>query len=96
MIEIFSVKSFFIQGKTHSGENFRPSDWAERLCSAMASFGKTGRTRLTYSSYAVPLLYEGVKSIRVDKQLNAIEPLAYQFLIGFAEDNDLVVIEIDH
>ena len=32
----------FIQGLTHAGRTFRPSDWAERLAGVMAQFRPAG------------------------------------------------------
>ena len=32
----------FIQGITHEGKTFRPSDWAERLAGVMSSFRPGG------------------------------------------------------
>jgi len=32
------TKEVFIQGITHDGRTFRPSDWAERLAGVMSQF----------------------------------------------------------
>ena len=37
-----SAKEVFIQGVTHSGRTFRPSDWAERLAGVMSQFRPGG------------------------------------------------------
>ena len=37
-----STKEVFIQGVTHDGKTFRPSDWAERLAGVMSSFRPGG------------------------------------------------------
>jgi hypothetical protein len=91
-----SVRSFVIVGTTRHGKPFRPSDWAERLAGVMSPFrpgGGGSQAHLTYSPYVVPGLHEGVKCVRVDARLHAIEPMAYKFLRGFAVDNELEVLE---
>ncbi len=83
------TSEFVILGLTTNGERFRPSDWAERLCGVMSQFGADQRMR--YSPYVQPLVVDGVKCVVVDARLNALEPLAYQFLQSFARDNELQV-----
>lgn len=88
---------FVIRGVTSQGRAFRPSDWAERLCGVMARFRPEGsggpQPHLQYSPYVHPVLHGGVKSVVVDKRLRDIEPLAYHFVLGFAKDNDLQVVD---
>ena len=85
-----------IRGVTRNGRMFRPSDWAERLAGAMSSFrpgaamaGPAGH--IGYSPYCVPRVVEGVKSVLVDGALRDIEPMAWDFVMNFARDNDLEV-----
>jgi hypothetical protein len=52
-----------IMGRTRAGKPFRPSDWAERLCSQTATF--CNKSKLTYSPYIKPVLAEGVRSVLV-------------------------------
>ena len=40
-----------------------------------------------------PTVLNGVKAVVVDNKLKSIEPLAYHFVVDFAKDNDLQVIE---
>ncbi|RJG03965.1 DUF3579 domain-containing protein [Noviherbaspirillum sedimenti] len=91
------AREFFIQGVTSDGRTFRPSDWAERLCGVMACFGQEGSNRqdahLRYSRYVRPALLEGVKSVVVSEDLRKIEPLAYHFVLNFAKDNDLRIVD---
>jgi len=90
---------FFILGVTADGRQFRPSDWAERLCGVMSSFrpegyGSGGRNaHLQYSPYVCPTVVNGVKSVVVNAKLRALEPLAYHFVLGFAKDNGLQVVD---
>jgi hypothetical protein len=37
-----TAKEVFIQGITHEGKTFRPSDWAERLAGVMSQFRPGG------------------------------------------------------
>src|SRR5688572_30019196 len=78
-----------IQGMTQSGERFRPSDWAERLCGMMSIFGED--RHLSYSPYLKPVLAAGVRCVVVDRQLERLDPAAYGFLLGFARDNELAM-----
>ena len=88
---------FIIQGVTSKGKAFRPSDWADRLCGIMSRFhpdaGSGYDRHLQYSPYVQPALIEGVRAVRVDARLHALEPMAYHFMRSFAKDNDLTVIE---
>ena len=80
---------FLIRGVTLAGKPFRPSDWAERLCGVMSAFGSYGR--MQYSPYVYPVSSGGVKCVVVDVRLKEIEPMAYNFLLNFAKDNELEV-----
>jgi len=83
-------ENFIIVGLTLNGRRFRPSDWAERLCGIMSAFGADHR--MSYSPYVRPGLHQGEKCVYVAARLYEIEPMAYNFLGGFARDNDLQVI----
>ena len=88
------AESFVILGTTAAGRQFRPSDWADRLCGVMAHYRPGGRVpqgHLSYSPYVMPGLHHGVRCVFVDGRLNQLEPMAYTFLVGFARDNELQV-----
>lgn len=89
-----ATREFFIQGVTSNGKQFRPSDWAERLCGAMSCFRPEGgrNAHLQYSPYVRPILLNGIRSVVVNEELREIEPLAYHFVMNFAKDNDLQLI----
>ena len=59
-----AAAEFVIQGITHDGKAFRPSDWAERLCGVMAAFG--GDHRMQYSPFVHPVTVNGVRCVVVD------------------------------
>lgn len=87
-----SAKEVFIQGVTHSGKTFRPSDWADRLCGVMSQFRPGGAqpgSHLTYSPWCVPTIISGVKFVVVNAELREAEPMAWDFVINFAKDNNL-------
>lgn len=91
-------REFFIQGLTRDGKTFRPSDWAERLAGAMSCFRPEGVQSgigafIGYSPYCVPRLINGVKCVIVNEALKGIEPMAWDFVMNFARDNDLQVSE---
>lgn len=89
------IREFFIHGVTSDGKPFRPSDWAERLCGAMSCFRPEGgrNAHLQYSPYVRPILLNGVRSVVVNEALRDIEPLAFHFVMSFAKDNDLQIID---
>lgn len=86
---------FFILGITSDGKPFRPSDWSERLSGAMSCFRpESGRQGyLHYSLFVQPILLNGIRSVVVDHALREIEPLAYHFVVSFAKDNDLQIVD---
>ena len=85
----FHAESFVIIGLTSAGRQFRPSDWAERLCGVMSVFG--AERRMAYSPYVQPGSEGSAKCVFVNARIRDIEPMAYTFLVNFAKDNDLQV-----
>jgi hypothetical protein len=89
-------KEVFIQGLTSQGREFRPSDWAERLAGVMSQFRPGGAqpgSHLSYSPWCVPTVIGGVKCVVVNAELRDCEPMAWDFVMNFARDNDLQVGE---
>ena len=78
-----------MQGITAAGEKFRPGDWAERLCGMMSVFGED--RQLSYSPYLKPVIIAGTTCVVVDRKLEGLDGAAYQFLMSFARDNELVM-----
>jgi hypothetical protein len=92
---------FLIEGRTNAGKPFRPSDWAERLAGVLSAFrpgysasGKTkpGQSSAGYSPYAQPVIVAGLKCVVVDTRIKELEPMAWEFICGFASDNDLPMV----
>lgn len=91
-------REVFIQGVNSKGRTFRPSDWAERLAGAMASFRPGGAAmgaaaHLGYSPYCVPTTMGDIKCVVVSEALKDVEPMAWDFVMNFARDNDLQVVD---
>jgi hypothetical protein len=88
---------YVIHGITNGGKTFRPSDWSERLAGAMSCFGPASRGirkedhHLRYSLYVRPMIIENVKCVVLDSRLRKVEPYAFDFVLRFAKDNDLLL-----
>lgn len=91
-----AAKEVFIQGVTHDGRTFRPSDWAERLAGVMSQFrpgGSKPGSHLSYSPWCIPTSMGNIKCVVVNRELEAYEPMAWNFVLNFARDNNLQVVE---
>ena len=91
-----TAKRVYIQGLTLEGRTFRPSDWAERLAGVMSQFRPGGAqpgSHLSYSPWCVPNTIDGVKCVIVHVDLREAEPMAWDFVMHFARDNQLQVKE---
>jgi hypothetical protein len=91
-----SAQEFLIQGVTSDGRAFRPSDWADRLAGVMSQFRPGGAqpgSHLSYSPWCVPTVINGIKCVVVHLDLREAEPMAWDFVMGFARDNDLQVTQ---
>lgn len=84
-----SESQLIIRGITTSGQTFRPSDWAERLAGVLSVFNID--SRINYSPYVHPLSCDRLKCLLVDAKLEQVDSRAWEFIMGFAHDNDLVV-----
>jgi hypothetical protein len=82
-------REIVIIGITESGSPFRPSDWAERLCGVVSLFEE--EQRMSYSPFVRAALADGVRCVAVDVSLARLNPAAFEFLLGFARDNELRV-----
>jgi hypothetical protein len=94
MSEATAPSVLLIFGVTRAGRAFRPSDWSERLCGVMSPFRPEGshspNAHLGYSPYVRPTLIDGERAVMVDSRLKDLDARAYEFVTGFAHDNDLV------
>ncbi len=78
-----------IEGITVDGVKFRPSDWVDRLCGMLAVFDNQ---KVTYSPYLRPMIHDDMSCVAVKKSLQTANSDAFKFIMQFAEDNKLVVI----
>ncbi len=91
-----NAKEVFIQGITQDGRTFRPSDWAERLAGVMSQFrpgGASPGSHLSYSPWCIPTTMGNTKCVVVNRELEEYEPMAWAFVMNFARDNNLQVVE---
>ncbi|MFA6037598.1 MAG: DUF3579 domain-containing protein [Legionellales bacterium] len=82
--------NIIIEGITTEGNEFRPSDWAERISGQLATFKGN---RVVYSPLLTPSIKNGHKCVIVDETLKNTDPELYDQLIVFAKDNHLVVCD---
>ena len=85
-------REFVIEGVTHGGKPFRPGDWSERLAGAWSSFRPRGAqigAHIGYSPYCMPRVVANVKCVIVNEGLRMLEPMAWDFVMNFARDNEL-------
>ena len=78
-----------IKGLTLSGQQFRPSDWSDRLCGVMSAFGADEQLR--YSPLVTPALRDGLRCVIVRRELGELEPRLFRFFLSFAVDNELQI-----
>ncbi|CAE6839318.1 DUF3579 domain-containing protein [Paraburkholderia haematera] len=84
---------YLISGLTHHRKIFRPGDWAERLMGVIILFVGERRPGIHIAStrLAMPVVDKGVKCLIVSGELRSVCPEAFDFVVRFAEDNDLPV-----
>lgn len=88
--EICYLDELIIEGVTTNGTKFRPSDWVERICGMLAGFKQQ---KVTYSKYLRPLVYKNINCVAVKKQMAEDIPDIYAFIMQFASDNKLLVVD---
>lgn len=81
-----------IEGITKSGERFRPSDWAERMCGCLAEFNNR---RITYSPKLRPSVNSESheKCLILDPTLRETNPDVFDCIMKFATENRLKIHE---
>ncbi len=88
--------AILILGRTREGQRFRPDNWAERLCGVMSVFlppeSDAAPKRYGYSSYCLPTRTDGVSAVLLKCELLAVERRAFEFILGFARDNQLLTV----
>ena len=90
------LQQILILGKTVEGKAFRPSDWAERLAGVMSQFRPEGggaARHIGYSPWCSPGSVGELKCVIAHRDLQVHEPMAWDFLLGFARDNRLLLFD---
>lgn len=92
-------EKIIVESVTLDGRKFRPSDWIERLCDSITSFGEGRRVaRASYRGHErrarqLPFLWaqmiDGAQCLVVNLKLRDANPPAYQFVMDFVKDNHL-------
>ena len=83
------MDKIIIEGVTEEGGTFRPSVWAEMICSNLASFGRDNR--LKYDRGVHPCIIDGKKCLVVARELQDNDPDAYAYIMDFAQMHSLKV-----
>jgi hypothetical protein len=83
-------KKIIIQGVTPDGQQFRPSDWAERMSGQLSTFKNR---RMTYSPLLQPVIKEGYKCVVLDPKLRESNPELYASILDFAQHNNLKICD---
>ena len=88
-----AIGKVIIQGITKEGGKFRPSDWAERLCGSVATYGP-GRRIIFHPNVKLASL-KGVKCVVIDASLENDDEMLFDFLTDFADENSLQILRSD-
>jgi hypothetical protein len=84
-----NVSEFVIQGITENGTLFQQPDWATNLCNMLGTVGKDGR--MIYSSYARPMMVNGVAAVVIRVSLQHVDPKAFEMVKHFVAEHHLKV-----
>ncbi len=88
--DICYLDEIIIEGITTKGVKFRPSDWVDRLCGTLAIFNNQ---KMSYSPYLRPLVHNDMNCVAIKKSLQDTHYEVFQFIMQFASDNDLIVLD---
>ena len=89
-----TIKKILIKGVTKDGNKFRPSDWAERLYYALATYSPD--RRLVFNPMVNLKQGESFKCFVIQTELQEKEPMTFDFLIDFAKSNNLLITDQDY
>lgn len=81
-----SSKKIIIEGVTHKGAKFRPSDWAERVSGSLSTFKNH---RIYYSPLLTPSYQNGHRCLLLDPKLKQSNPKLFDQIMNFANTNNL-------
>lgn len=83
-----SESKIIIEGITEDGQQFRPSDWAERVSGSLSTFRNH---RIYYSPLLKPSIQNENKCVILDKSLKISNPALYEHILDFARENKLKI-----
>ncbi len=86
-----AIGKIVIKGVTSKGRKFRPSDWAERLVGAFSTYGRD--RRIHFHPLVSMGRWDDQTCVVVDRRLEQEDPMIYDFIMRFAQDNDLQTLE---
>lgn len=81
-----------IEGVTEDGQEFRPSDWAERVSGSLSTFRNH---RIHYSPLLRPAVQNDNPCVVLDPTLKMSNPALYQEILAFARKNKLKICNDD-
>jgi len=84
-----SAHNLVISSVQENGKKFRPGDWIDRLSSALGRVDHSNR--LHFSPGVQPSMIEGEKCLVVARHLEELDPIAYRYVMDFAQANKLRV-----
>jgi len=84
---IDTTNKIVIKGVTTDGRKFRPSDWAQRLATAVGTLSAS--RRIKYHPKVSISVIDGVNCIVITSDLKDEEPMLFDFLVDFAKSNNL-------
>ena len=92
----FLVLLFLSLGAGSCLAEFGDQTLSERLAGVMSPFrpgGATPGSHLSYSPWCIPTTLNGTKCVVLHADLREHEPMAWDFVINFAKDNNLQIAE---
>ncbi len=88
-----STGKIVIKGLTVDGKRFRPSDWAQRLATAVGTISAS--RRIVFHPKVSIAMVDDFNCVVVDADLEQEEPLIFEFLMKFASENKLAMEHVD-
>ena len=85
-----SLNAVFIQGVTHDGKNVPAERLGRALAGAMSCFRRGRSGRPPHRLFAVVRAANHRRRQRRGRAMREVEPMAWDFVMNFARDNDLV------
>jgi hypothetical protein len=93
------TQEILIEGITEDGKVFRPSDWVDRLCDTLSSYGNDrrigrkgyrGPDRRKHDALLLrPKIIDNRRCLVLNLKLRDANPLAYTFVMEFVQNNRL-------